>query len=113
MCVLYVNDAIVIVIVTIICIILSIILRYEQKHLAIGMRGRLLDWVHKKYLDKWFTFFRISQLGTHPLSTIDQRCTQDIEAFATGFSELYGNILKPSTEIAMYVGKEGKLECVI
>ena len=91
-----------------VCVPIAVVnawMRFEQQHLALAIRGRLLDWVHHRYLDQHFTYYRLSQFGPGRLTTIDQRCTQDLDEFTSGTIELFGNILKPLTEILLYARK--------
>ena len=82
--------------------VLNASMRYQQNRLAVAMRKNLVDHVHKNYLNKQSTFYCVSALGPDLLSTLDQRCTQDIEEFCTESAALYGNIVKPLTEILTF-----------
>ena len=62
----------------------------------------LIEHVHSTYLDTDSTFYRMSAVGQNLLSTLDQRCTADIEEFAMDSALLYGNIIKPLIEIYAY-----------
>jgi hypothetical protein len=76
--------------------LLNAIMRYVQNRIALDMRTNLLEFVHANYLDRDATFYRMSAVGKELLSTLDQRCTADIEEFAMDTALLYGNIVKPA-----------------
>ena len=44
----------------------------------------------------------MSAVGQELLSTLDQRCTADIEEFAVDTAVLYGNLIKPAIEIVSF-----------
>jgi hypothetical protein len=80
-------------------------MRYQQNRLAIAMRTNLVQHVHRHYLSEHSTFYRMSALSQAEgdlITTIDQRCTQDIEEFCTETAMLFGNVVKPLTEIVSF-----------
>ena len=66
------------------------------------MRSNLVSHIHENYLDEQSTFYRMSAVGQELLSTLDQRCTADIEEFAVDTAVLYGNLIKPAIEIVSF-----------
>ena len=76
--------------------------RCQHQSCGQDMRSNLVSHIHENYLDEQSTFYRMSAVGQELLSTLDQRCTADIEEFAVDTAVLYGNLIKPAIEIVSF-----------
>eukprot|EP00793_Prasinoderma_coloniale_P000611 PRCOL_00003760-RA len=74
------------------------LLKLEANQLTLSLRETLARYVHDRY---YRVFYRASCVG-HTLDTLDQRATADVAELAEKVTKLYGNVLKPTLEVALY-----------
>ena len=82
-------------------------LDFFSKNLALRFRERLTDHFNSQYLDKMI-YYQICNLDNR-IKNPDQRLTQDIEKWATSFSNLYSNFSKPMLDIILFSRKLAEL----
>lgn len=75
---------------------------YFTQMLSLLYRRRLSRHVHKMYLSD-LAFYKANFGGN--IDNIDQRVAQDIERFSSYLANLYGNVFKPVTDLALFTSK--------
>ncbi|KZT22751.1 hypothetical protein NEOLEDRAFT_1119085 [Neolentinus lepideus HHB14362 ss-1] len=77
-------------------------IRHLQSSLSLRMRTRLTRYTHDLYLSSYphLRYYRVGLEGG--LEGVDQYITADIAAFSDSLSTLYGNLIKPSTDLILF-----------
>ncbi|TFK47575.1 hypothetical protein OE88DRAFT_1811031 [Heliocybe sulcata] len=77
-------------------------IRHLQSSLSLRMRTRLTRYTHDLYLSSFphLRYYRVGLEGG--LEGVDQYITADIAAFLDSLSTLYGNLIKPSTDLVLF-----------
>ncbi|EPQ53461.1 hypothetical protein GLOTRDRAFT_78457 [Gloeophyllum trabeum ATCC 11539] len=77
-------------------------IRHLQSSLSLRMRTRLTRYTHDLYLSS-FPYLRYYRVGLEGgLEGVDQYITADIAAFSDSLSTLYGNLIKPTTDLVLF-----------
>ncbi|KAI0826191.1 ABC transporter transmembrane region 2-domain-containing protein [Irpex lacteus] len=80
-------------------------IHHLQAKLSLRMRTRLTRYTHDLYLSSApdLRYYRVGQEGG--LEGVDQYITSDISAFCDAFSQVYGNVLKPSLDLLLFTSQ--------
>ncbi|KAI0088220.1 ABC transporter transmembrane region 2-domain-containing protein [Irpex rosettiformis] len=80
-------------------------IHHLQAKLSLRMRTRLTRYTHDLYLSSApdLRYYRIGQEGG--LEGVDQYITSDISSFCNAFSQVYGNVLKPSLDLLLFTSQ--------
>lgn len=76
---------------------------FFNRRLSLCYRERLTQYIHNRYV-KDLNFYKITNLDSR-IATPDQRITQDVEKWATSFSQLYADLSKPILDIILFSRK--------
>ncbi|EKM76452.1 hypothetical protein AGABI1DRAFT_131279 [Agaricus bisporus var. burnettii JB137-S8] len=80
-------------------------IRHLQSVLHLHLRTRLTRYIHDLYFASYpeARYYQISL--EHKLDGIDQYITADVDAWAGSLSGLYGNLLKPTLDIVLFLSQ--------
>ncbi|KAI0701934.1 ABC transporter transmembrane region 2-domain-containing protein [Cytidiella melzeri] len=80
-------------------------IHHLQAKLSLRLRTRLTRYTHDLYLSSApdLRYYRVGQEGG--LEGVDQYITSDISAFCDAFSQVYGNVLKPSLDLLLFTSQ--------
>jgi ATP-binding cassette subfamily D (ALD) long-chain fatty acid import protein len=75
-------------------------IRYLQSKLALSLRTKLTDHVHKLYMSE-NTYYKAINLDNR-IDGADQLITTDVNRFCTAFANLYSNLGKPVLDLIIF-----------
>lgn len=80
-------------------------IHHLQAKLSLRLRTKLTRYTHDLYLSSApdLRYYRVGQEGG--LDGVDQYITSDIAAFCDAFSQVYGNVLKPSLDLFFFTSQ--------
>ncbi|EKM56979.1 uncharacterized protein PHACADRAFT_254415 [Phanerochaete carnosa HHB-10118-sp] len=80
-------------------------IHHLQAKLSLRLRTKLTRYTHDLYLSSApdLRYYRVGQEGG--LDGVDQYITSDISAFCDAFSQVYGNVLKPSLDLFFFTSQ--------